>query len=536
MHLDLPCWEDLWRRLKNIEALLSKKYRVQRFLATCLPDNVQPPAALEHWSRRLYEERWGCVVEFIDALYPLLDFLKACWSATKYSHGVDSADGSQQDQQFSAALLTETLMSAGFKLKVFTLLQVEKDVQALAGWAEACPCHGDLLSCTSRYVSECFFAESLGTKSHTLGVTGRKSCPLSSCRAPELAGGELASFFAKMSQSGEMSLFSSAEAAEASETAKREASLIFRHCRSRIKFFLTLKLSHWQRLPHLLCGLAHFNESKARECATKAWEQWQANAVPEVHHPLTLRFCCDLAEDLQRFIHGVPLKTLTKEFQLEVAKLLFVPVTERSIERKHSLVRGALHRSGLKGSTVRVSFANRLPELQQKLEEKPNLFETLIACFERARTHSRLPAELGLEGHPLLESLPLKNSSDYTKILRAVLYRADVHSHSVSLVQQQSQHLQAITQVRKMPFVIEAERAAEALAPPDGASSCWIAHRVKETSLMLQHCAVARNKRLEKPLAFNFCQNKVWRYCFGFHEWRCGLCCHVVLWAVVALK
>ena len=263
-----------------------------------------------------------------------------------------------------------------------------------------------------------------------------------------------------------MSLFSSAAAAEASDEDKREVSLMFRHCKSRVQFFLKLKLSHRQRLPHLFCGLAHFRAETAQQCASKAWEQWSANPIREAHHPLTVRFCCDLKEDLQKFIHGTSLRSLSQDFQIQVSKLLFVPVTERSIERKHSLVQGALHRSGLKGSTVRVSFANRLPELQKALEERPQLFDTLISCFERARVHSRLPMELGLEGHPLLESLPLRNSSDYTRILRAVLYRADLESQSWCLVQQQSEHLAAITEARRLTSTIAAQSFAEA---PDGA-------------------------------------------------------------------
>ena len=212
---------------------------------------------------------------------------------------------------------------------------------------------------------------------------------------------------------------------------------------TEVFLFLKLKLAHWQQLPHLWCGLAHWDAAVARRCAAEALDLFNRHDDAHSHHPISVRFAVTLRSDLDHFIAGAELLSLSLAFQEGVAEFLFIPVVERSIEQKHALVKMALHSCGLKGSTVRVSFASRLPELHQFLLHCPHQMPCLLDCFEAARHHRRVPSQLGLAEHPLVAALPpTTHSSYYTKVLRAIMYRVDVDSQSWSLAQEHSAHVQ----------------------------------------------------------------------------------------------
>jgi hypothetical protein len=76
MHHAYPGWDALWETLKNFEALLTKKFRRQRFINSCIQDIRDVPqeslASLNSFSQSLYEKRWGCVLQFISHLAPFL--------------------------------------------------------------------------------------------------------------------------------------------------------------------------------------------------------------------------------------------------------------------------------------------------------------------------------------------------------------------------------------------------------------------------------------------------------------------------------
>ena len=110
-----------------------------------------------------------------------------------------------------------------------------------------------------------------------------------------------------------------------------------------------------------------------------------------------------------------------------------ISIMERSIEAKHALVKMALYDAGLKGSTVKIYFANRLPEMRAAILREPRVLEEVLECFQEVRNHSLAPGKFGLEFHPLFLELHNKHHSKFTKPLCAVLYRADVWSSLSSL-------------------------------------------------------------------------------------------------------
>ena len=102
------------------------------------------------------------------------------------------------------------------------------------------------------------------------------------------------------------------------------------------------------------------------------------------HRRVTWAFCTTYRQDLDSFIAEAHIHQLSFGFRRMVAAMMFIPVVERDIEAKHALVQMALCDSGLKGSTVKISFANRLPEVRLRLERNPSMLEDLLRCFSES--------------------------------------------------------------------------------------------------------------------------------------------------------
>ena len=103
------------------------------------------------------------------------------------------------------------------------------------------------------------------------------------------------------------------------------------------------------------------------------------------------------------------------EFRLLVARLFQIPVTERSIEAKHALVRMALYDYGLKGSTVNNSFSSRLLELRNRLER--GLVSVAGSCWiasSQLADNVRVPSSLGMELHPIFVGLWSNHHTQFT--------------------------------------------------------------------------------------------------------------------------
>lgn len=54
---------------------------------------------------------------------------------------------------------------------------------------------------------------------------------------------------------------------------------------------LQIKLGHWQNLPHILIGMAHFDPSIARECGRQALAKAQSSLAHPGVHRLTQLVC-----------------------------------------------------------------------------------------------------------------------------------------------------------------------------------------------------------------------------------------------------
>eukprot|EP00974_Lingulodinium_polyedra_P091242 8847906-Lingulodinium_polyedra.AAC.1 len=132
---------------------------------------------------------------------------------------------------------------------------------------------------------------------------------------------------------------------------------------------LKLKLDHWKKLPWLLCGLAHSDESVGRRVGQQALEQFSRDPRAECHHRLTwdlLRPGSGFRVGLDDFLGGSPLNACHRLFQEQVAAFRFVVVVETTAESKHARAT-AVRRAHAVGP-LKVSLANRMPLLERWLK------------------------------------------------------------------------------------------------------------------------------------------------------------------------
>ena len=174
---------------------------------------------------------------------------------------------------------------------------------------------------------------------------------------------------------------------------------------------LRLKLNHWTKIPHLLCGLAHTDPQVVSTIATLCLKQW-SSAEEEGQHRLAVLYLSATQPSFRPYVEqlaaGTELKDLPTSFQLAVLRFRFVPIPERRIEEKHArLARRAVARQY---GGAYASNLLRLPVLERRLETHPAMITELMGGFTTVRSS---PGEmlrcLGMENHEsvrLVMSIP----------------------------------------------------------------------------------------------------------------------------------
>ena len=468
LHDTIKDFDYVWKLLKNCESLLAWKFRRERLITSCargVARNLADGAAmLRRFSSRLYEKRWRCVIIFITNLKKLFPFLRRVWDEKKFrdekdrdgktyqEQEIDEAEGGKDAGQFDPSLMTDALNSGYFKIMIELYLLIEGVVWDLTEWGESCPCHyrwnGDNVR---RRAKDRLMAELIGMK-------GYSKCPFAGCNAPPMAAGKLLEILENLLDLAFSELLLSDGIAFAKAEDIELLHECFEHCKNHLLLYLRLKLNFWQKVPYIFIGMAHWDLNIARRCAEVGRQQWQRCPEIKAHHRLTVLMCYRYAGQLDKFIQGASLASLSRDFQLVIATFMLIPIVERSIERKHALVKMALYSSHMKGSAVHISLSNRLPILASLLERMPALMEALLECFDEARKHYKVAYPLGLDNHPLITNLqasdklkeahhsrktPHNHNSKYTVLLRQLVYRADEWTPSVSLREEQNHHLRA---------------------------------------------------------------------------------------------
>jgi hypothetical protein len=96
----LAHWSTFWEQLKVMEKLVSFRYRRELLLATCFlgTEWADERSSFERFSHRLYEPRWGEVLQFCRSFILLFEVLRLVWDENKFRRGM-RASGEEKERE-----------------------------------------------------------------------------------------------------------------------------------------------------------------------------------------------------------------------------------------------------------------------------------------------------------------------------------------------------------------------------------------------------------------------------------------------------
>ncbi len=385
-------WKSFVESLRHLTTFLRRPWLRQRLRATCFRT---PPASAFLWqfqdfSASIHDGRWGSVVRAVAAVLSLEMPLKLAWDKRRFCFGHQSAAGESVVIDEVDRVITSEYFWTYAKV-LDTLAEV---IGELMTWSEGCPCHTDdpSLAGPSRHMRIRLFQERSG--SATL-------CPLRGRRAPELAAGQVDRWVSRLLQIAAARV---AACVGLNTLPGHERSTVlddFEQARSHLSFVLQIKLSNWQHIPHLLCGLGHHRHEVAARVAREVLAH-HAGGGHEEHPNEQVRalWTGEGLEQLRAFATGgVPLAELPLVHRV-AAELRFIPIVERHVEGLHSTMKRTLlgrPRAGV----VHTAFMSALPHLRQQLLVDPCAFiEQLSGCCARVRNCVSGVEEMGMARHP----------------------------------------------------------------------------------------------------------------------------------------
>eukprot|EP00971_Amphidinium_carterae_P346988 6488773-Amphidinium_carterae.3 len=176
IHSHLQHWATYVEQVRVIASFLTKRWRRERFIVTCLAHTPFANRAHEvhEFSATLYEHRWHHALLFIQAMWKVYPLLR-CFSATRFTE----AGTYGGDTTFSAAAVESIVKDSFFAAYTIFIISLDGVPRQLAQWSKGCACHEKLRQHSP--------AAMRALMQLCYGPEG--SCPLLGKRASELAGG-----------------------------------------------------------------------------------------------------------------------------------------------------------------------------------------------------------------------------------------------------------------------------------------------------------------------------------------------------------
>ena len=424
----LSRWDLFLKELALFEALLCNRDRRERFLATCVPADSDDRRLFKDFSGSLYEKRWGAVISFLRKLVPLLVAFEKHWNHDKYLHAYQQRDGANADEgvRFVAADLSAALGSSMFHAYIQMVMSLFNVVEDLSSWFEGCACHQAQLK---RHRGK-----HMRSSRKEIELCGPYAfCPMKGKRAPELAAGCLNDVFSKLVNLGKTSLLKVIQDRKLEGQDEALVMQDFEAGRSYLQLGLQVKMNFWCKLPWRLAVLSHTDAAVARAAAADMLETTAGLAGFEgdaslVHHPMTLHFLGSgslLRPMIQEFASG---ETMHEFLRSEACKLAFMPVVERSIEAKHSLISRRVQKNWRSGRIV--SLTLRVPDIKAEMAADATYLQTLVEAFAQTRDPMQAARQLGIQEHPDLVNAVFDrwHHARVTGIVNRIVYRCDLQS------------------------------------------------------------------------------------------------------------
>ena len=430
----LPHYAEWLEKAKAVSHFLSQRASKDALLHTCFNE---PPAlhfrdSVEHFNAEIYDKRFGSLMRFLSEVMPLRGVLQEYFKLSALHLSEDTT----QVQLVGSAI--HSLWWWGYS---HVLLTVGGVVQDLQFHIEGCRCHP----------ASAF--ELHGAASYAQRRTAYKQessaslpCPLRGCScAPALACGDLQDLRDKALSACSLQLVQGLTGCTEGE--RQQLLQVFDEARRFVEYILDLKLSHWQQLPWLLCGLGHYDEGRARAAGHAAQAAWDRTApVRSTHEPFTTNFFTSgtMMDEFGRFLAGTPRCELP-HLQRFGYRVRLVHCMETSVERLHRLSSMGLARAPAARGQFLSLFCGRRDEITRHVLGDPSNRENLprlgsaaelADAFAKARNPPGMVSLLELERHLLWATRPLELAKagkpwrphQAHKEVAAMMYRYDLDS------------------------------------------------------------------------------------------------------------
>lgn len=362
-----------WRESSStVNQTLRSRGDVDLFVSTCL---VGEFAMWANTFRRLQvsflTHRWGTLIGFMVEVLPYQVPLHQGFDRNRFLGKVDarsSADLANEEIDEDDTAKTRLKKIAKFDLAVKSplwwvyghmILYVGGVLAELGSWAEGCPCHPKDVNRSdglSYYKRRRQLRRDQGLKD---------PCCMNGRRAPDLAANKLE----EVLQSA-CDLYLGFLMALTGRLERGDRDTVLRDWRFAVEALVTIlriKLGMWTSLPYLICGMAHWVTSIARECARQVRTRFAALHISE-HHKLSILVCVTLSDELDKFIDGLDLgDPIIAQLSAVVFGLRFIVVVSRSVEARHAVAKRDLDHCP-SASAAFISFRSRLPEIKKKLD------------------------------------------------------------------------------------------------------------------------------------------------------------------------
>jgi hypothetical protein len=361
-------WSGFLDKLRQVETLFRDHGYRMRFIHTCLHQEDPWRDAFKHWSTKLAGLRWHAIMNFIRDLLAISKPLRANWSLQNFSHNNQTTlfmnTSAADDKRISAELgrIDRIIKDPDFWSYSAMIFCVSYGSDWLSKWSEGCRCHQRVLA--KRLYNNTELTNNIMKmqlsfpmpEDHDVSfddVRDATTCELKSCRSAELASGEAMGYVRSVFRAAENECFFLARSCKnEGEGAKLVAD--FSVGVSRTLCDLTAKLFYWQLLPWKLCIISHADQQLARFGAAQCLNMWNALTPDQqrLAHPVTQRFLSPhwaglrehqqhtdpaLRGDLEEFISGACLHTLSANFLRWVAALQRIRVAESQSPVSHAL-------------------------------------------------------------------------------------------------------------------------------------------------------------------------------------------------------
>ena len=313
------------------------------------------------------------------------------------------------------------------------LHSLQEVLHRLQGWGEDCSCccwllaHASDSKVLTQEQRKGRYARLLNSSTPTMW----SDCPCKGLRASEYAAGDAFQVFDDLALVTEQKL-----AQQCNEVlSEDDVTMMLADLHRGLAFIsaeLYEKLKFWLVLPWLFAGLMHPCEEKAAQVAHRIVQMLKDcedhAALPRLAQPWLEP---TLFTELQALADRSKPRCLLKALVLEGIRFMFIPTTERPIETPHAMVNLEVH-GRRKCYPVNISFANRMPEIESRIECHRGFLGDLSKTFCVTRMNPpAIATALKLQHHPAISDLITSRDgkSHHVSLLFKQLVPLVYHTH-----------------------------------------------------------------------------------------------------------